>query len=198
MQTGFSPIVRVVRALLFLMLSATLAAIPGELQAAIYRWVDATGREHFTMDLEQVPPQYRAAAAAAEKRSHSRMNVIGNGSSSAARSPAAAGPARVGPRLEAKKPGGHGEKWWREEHRRHRNQVEQARRSLERAGDITQYSRYYAGVGRRERAQARNDARRARGAAVRGAEERLQGAQTALADFLEGARRAGVPPGWLR
>jgi hypothetical protein len=201
MQVGSSPIAPAGRALLFLLLSSALAAIPGELQAAIYRWVDAAGREHFTLDLEQVPPHHRAAAAAAEKRSRSRMNVVGGGSSSNAESPAAPGPARVGPtprKLEAKKPGGHDEAWWRAEHQRHLSDVERARKAVERAEDITQYSSYHAGVSKRQRARARNDAKRARAVAVKRAQDRLQATQRALADFLEGARRAGVPPGWLR
>jgi len=33
---------------------------------------------------------------------------------------------------------------------------------------------------------------------VKQAEERVRAAEKKLADFLEGARRAGVPPGWLR
>jgi clan AA aspartic protease (TIGR02281 family) len=44
-----------------------LAQPPGRAGAEIYRWTDAQGRLHFTQDLSQVPPEVRAAAAAAAR-----------------------------------------------------------------------------------------------------------------------------------
>lgn len=47
-------------ALLAALLGALLLAGPAA--AEIYRWTDASGREHFTMDLHGVPPEHRAEA----------------------------------------------------------------------------------------------------------------------------------------
>lgn len=46
-------------------LSAGLTFTPGPAISEIYRWMDATGREHFTQDLNQVPPHHREAARSA-------------------------------------------------------------------------------------------------------------------------------------
>ena len=190
-------IARSARPLLVTLLVGVFLGMSSQAAAAIYRWVDAGGREHFTMDLEQVPPQYRSAAAAAEKRSRSRMNIVGGESSQGEAE--AATPSRSSPRkLDAAKPGGHDEAWWRAQHRRHLNDVENARDAAARANDISNYPAYYRGSSQHERRHARNAAKRARGAAVKQAEERVRAAEKKLADFLEGARRAGVPPGWLR
>jgi hypothetical protein len=43
-----------------LLASAVGFALPAE--AELYRWTDAQGREHFAMDLHEVPPEHRAAA----------------------------------------------------------------------------------------------------------------------------------------
>jgi len=37
-------------------------ALAGPASAEIYRWTDESGQEHFTMDLNQVPPKHRGAA----------------------------------------------------------------------------------------------------------------------------------------
>lgn len=39
-----------------------LLALAGPASAEIYRWTDAEGREHFTMDLHRVPAKHRAEA----------------------------------------------------------------------------------------------------------------------------------------
>lgn len=185
------------RPLLILLLIAALTGAVSEAAAAIYRWVDAAGHEHFTMDLEQVPPRYRAAAAAAEKRSHSRMNIVGGGSQDT--DDEAATSREPAPReREAQKFGGHDEGWWRSQHRRRLQAVERARQALTRARDIHSYPAYHRGHTRRERAHARKAAKRARASAVAQAEQQLREAEQRLADFLEEARPAGVPPGWLR
>jgi hypothetical protein len=36
--------------------------LAGSAAAEMYRWTDASGREHFTMDLHRVPPEHRAEA----------------------------------------------------------------------------------------------------------------------------------------
>ena len=50
-------IARFARPLLVTLLVGVFLGMSSQAAAAIYRWVDAGGREHFTMDLEQVPPQ---------------------------------------------------------------------------------------------------------------------------------------------
>ena len=44
------------------MLVLCLAAPALPASAELYRWIDAQGREHFAMDLHEVPPEHRAAA----------------------------------------------------------------------------------------------------------------------------------------
>jgi len=53
--------------LLTFQLLLLLALAPGLARAEIYRWTDAEGRMHFTQNLGQVPPQYRAEAEARAK-----------------------------------------------------------------------------------------------------------------------------------
>lgn len=88
---------------------ALLTAAP--VSAEIYRWVDASGREHFATDLGQVPPAHRAEAVERAKKSRNRVNVVTPPASS---SPPAKvqGPTSIEQRREEQeKPGGYGETW---------------------------------------------------------------------------------------
>ena len=44
--------------------------------AEVYKWTDESGQVHFTQDLFQVPPRYRAAAANPEREADSKVNFV--------------------------------------------------------------------------------------------------------------------------
>ncbi len=169
-----------------------LALLAGPAGAEIYRWVDAQGREHFTTRLEDVPPadRERARAEAAGRRSIQRAQPR----SGAAPRPR---PARKPWQVEEPEPEGRDETWWRDEHASRLDRVRELEAriaELEELG-VTQppaprhvsnassrrWHRYRSRW--RERQRAESDLRSARGSLDR---------------FEERARRAGVPPGWLR
>jgi len=69
-----------------------LAAAPAA--AEIYRWTDEQGREHFTQDLGQVPPQHRSQAVerTLEAPRPDRVNTYTSARPPAARAPSGADP----------------------------------------------------------------------------------------------------------
>jgi clan AA aspartic protease (TIGR02281 family) len=61
--------------LLALQVFLLLALAPGFARAEIYRWTDAQGQMHFTQNLSQVPPQYRAEAEARAKAPQKKDSI---------------------------------------------------------------------------------------------------------------------------
>lgn len=180
---------------------AWVALAPAGARAEIYRWVDSQGREHFTTDLRQVPSVYREAA---RTRAASRPALIQEDAPPAARDPsphaapsagAAAGPRPGAWQVEDPKPQGRGEAHWRSEHGRRVARVEQLERrvaELEALGAESAPSR-------RGRISDRNfDRYHGRHLEWEGKTQELVRARAELEAFRETARRAGVPPGWLR
>lgn len=74
---------------------ALLLAGGADVAAEIYKWTDASGRLHFSQDLNRVPPEKRAEAEAAAKRPRARdpLQVYGRSGSSPARAARTAPPA---------------------------------------------------------------------------------------------------------
>jgi clan AA aspartic protease (TIGR02281 family) len=72
-----------------LALAMGLALIGAEAAGEIYKWTDASGKVHFTHDLNQVPARHRAAAEAAAKAPKGRDPIQTYTPPPAARRPAA-------------------------------------------------------------------------------------------------------------
>ena len=214
---------RVARTLVLFVL--WLAASPGAAQ--IYRWTDANGALHFTQDLTEVPADQREAAAARWTKSDARINITGvaptrppstrptSSSLEAAPVPSAT-PTNATSRTSAAseaaarsvhRPGGKPESWWRGRHRALSTRVVLAEKkiaSIEAAGSLPA-SFKYSRRARRDRDRARWEKNKAKREAKREKTRALAEANVALAKarqdltaFREQARRADVPPGWLR
>jgi len=180
-------------ALASLLLLALLAAPAA---SEIYRWVDAQGGEHFTTRLEEVPPPQRegAQSEAAGRRQLNRT------------APAADAASRPAPRLRAErrlwevpeqKPEGRDENWWRGEHLR------RVERVAELEAEIAELDRLGVTQPPAPRRVSNASSRRwhrymSRWRERQRSKRALETARRGLARFEERARRAGVPPGWLR
>ncbi len=192
-------------------LALALALGPGPAAAEIYRYIGDDGGLHFTTDLEQVPSEQREAARSgaaarppvnrAEAPEPSAAPIPDPLPSNTPCPPGArctglpAAPALPSePAVERYQ--GRDEASWRDEHDRLRIRVEQLERlieSLEENGADNAPSPW------RENVSRRNYERYAdRHAAWERAKRDVEVARTALERFEERARRAGVPPGWLR
>lgn len=166
---------------------------PTSAAAEVYRYVDAEGRVHFTGDLERVPPDQREAA---EAGATARPPV----NRSEAATPDAGAPETERPfsldPAAREEPGGRDEASWRAEHERLRSRVEMLESQLEMLE--AQGADHPPGP-RRENVSRRNfDRYQGRYEAWQRTRSQLDGARSALERFEERARRAGVPPGWLR
>jgi hypothetical protein len=181
-----------------LSLLAALLALALPAGAEIYRWVDAQGREHFTTNKSQVPAAYRNQVTTTEGGNLNRAS-----SSSAGRSGAEAaqpgGDERFGdaPPAHAAEGGeeqylGKGEDEWRREVESLRRRVELLEQGAERCGG-SEGVRLSPASDRRayqEEAAEAEQCQRTR--------QDLDFQRGMLESLEERARRAGVPPGWLR
>jgi hypothetical protein len=184
--------------------------------AEIYRWVDESGHRHLTNELYEVPAQYREAALADLQREGGSLNVIHEGSAapaksarSGASSPPAAAPAGGAETFE-----GHDEGWWRSQAMGLERSAEVSRAdyeaAVEQADDEVEVGRI-PGTGTRNAVNSRRRIHRNRAPRLAAMdsedsddltleelERRADASDRELEDFHEQARRAGVPPGWLR
>ncbi len=179
--------------------AALVSLVAGVAAAEIYRWTDKDGA-HFTTDLNSVPPAHRAAAKAAAARPSSatvnRMDAVAPAAPEAGPAPSGGrSPAAKAPEVE--KVGAYTETQWRERAQKQRSEIEQLEEYVERCKDIEVPARYNIRTGRRIKQQHyqrwMDDANRcSRSQSDLGVKRRQ------LENFLESARRRGVPPGWLR
>jgi hypothetical protein len=158
----------------------------------IYRYTDANGREQYTTDLSRVPTSQRPAAEAAAA---ARQPVNRADPEPAAGGGQLPGAAR-GRQIEEELPGGLPEATWRDRHERIIEQVaalEQQRADLEAAGGDRRPPNRRGRISRSRYANywAKHEAWLKAGRDLAKARRRLE-------SFEERARRAGVPPGWLR
>lgn len=171
----------------------------------IYRWVDESGHQHLTNQLSEVPPEYRDQALAdAQSRkgggsvSHFDEDDAALSSSTAPEEPI---PAAANGSVTR---GGHDEDWWRAQSMERQRQIEQAESALEIAREEEENtSDIYFAPGAK-----RGPRRPARAAALSGdyedeptiaeLEAELGRARRDFESFEDRARRADVPPGWLR
>lgn len=177
------------RACVALVAAVWLAASAG---AEVYRWRDASGREHFAQQLHQVPAEHRAAAEAARESGEApksgggvsfhdapppRDPHAGGGDAGRGREPAP--PAALAP--------GAGEC--------HALQREVARKQKvirTHRGSVEANQRWGDDIGRSAFSRRRYE--------VRAEEEArwLARAEEELTRFIDAQRRKGVPPGCLR
>jgi hypothetical protein len=188
--------------------------------AEVYRYADEQGKMHIVDRLDKVPAQYREAADRdARERSGGSINIVGE-SSEAPSMPAAP------ERTQAASPesgsiGGHDQSWWRSQARQMQENVVELNNQLEgvREDEANWSDQIYARPNARgPRASAggkpgagpgHNRARARRAAALSGDDDTdepsVEELETAVAEaerklerLHDDARRAGVPPGWLR
>jgi hypothetical protein len=173
----------------------------------IYRYTDANGREQYTTDLSRVPTSQRPAAeaAAAARQPVNRADpepAAGGGQLPGAawgRETPGVPRSAAKPRpwqIEEELPGGLPEATWRDRHERIIEQVaalEQQRADLEAAGGDRRPPNRRGRISRSRYANywAKHEAWLKAGRDLAKARRRLE-------SFEERARRAGVPPGWLR
>ncbi len=177
--------------------------LPVVADAEIYRWVDRNGKEHFTTDLRQVPASQRDLVKA---KAGGRPTIN--------RTATPAKPAAQAPRYEARGSGptsrtssshavgeeqrqGRPESWWRGQADTMRTDISTLEALVERfeaeGADHAPSARRYSGASR-----ARHDQYQARYQAWNKATQDLKYKRRAWENFQERARRADVPPGWLR
>ncbi len=170
--------------------------------AELYRWKDATGKEHFTSDPSQVPAQHRQPAAAVGQSSGGNLSVIESQptpppasaapTGRAAKTPAAAAPA-------AEKIGGDSEAGWRARVSKIRGEIADLETRHEECkrnppgmpGRFDPVKGYVVNRRQLERAEAKADD-------CGNASSQLGYKRIELERLEERARVAGVPPGWLR
>jgi hypothetical protein len=203
------------------MLAAAVASLAVTMASTawseIYRYVDAQGEMHVVSDLSMIPEQYRdQALESAAERSGGSVSVI---EKTDAEDPAAPAPALTTPQTssgtsQTAQIGGHDQFWWRSQAQERESKIADLKGQLEAAqAEEEDYSdQIYSrpGNGRGGAASPGHHRGRGRAAALSGAyddtdeptaeelEQMVEGAERNLSQFHDQARRAGVPPGWLR
>lgn len=175
-----------------LLVALALCATPGPaVSEDVYRWVDEQGRVHFS---STPPPGQRARKWEGEKRDE--INVVGDRVN--------APPARVRPRSRTgrgvpgartekpKQVGGRSESEWRAQAVAMEQKISGLEQAIESVEDGPEF---YRKTYRRNGVRGKRENKASR---LRGLESKLQAAQDSFDRFEERARKAGVPPGWLR
>ena len=162
--------------------------------AEIYRWTDESGKEHFTTNLNQVPPQYRPGARDTAVQQKTKPVVVESDhpmQPTRSRFPAAKTPPR--------RPQGRQQVPSREvqmgSHECSRAQAKA--RSLQRSIDsaerqVESYEDAANDTALSDRSRRRYEVR------LENAEGRLERAEEQLQDYVQSKRRAGLPFGCLR
>lgn len=188
-------------------------AIGSTAQAEIYRYTDEQGKVHAVGSLDMVPEAYRQAAIddADARKGGGSVNVIEEPSTVSPQTPAAPrGAAAPGTMDEPSTIGGHDQQWWRSQARERREKLEELKQQHEAsvAEDEDWSSRIY-GTGGSGKGPRRHHRNRGKAAVLSAAsdddepsteelEQEVARAEADLEQFHDDARRAGVPPGWLR
>lgn len=195
------------KSLLFILALTFFAIAAPFASAEIYRWTDAQGGEHFSMDLNSVPPRYRAAAkaSAGQVGKSANINIF---TPSEGQSPAAPSVPRRGSNPSAKRPSqptkgdverveGQPESYWRAKVERYLRQIGTIETQIEACKDMRAPIKRKPGRSRSENYN-RYQRERAAADACRAKKPALTEKHAQLENFLESARRKGVPPGWIR
>jgi len=174
--------------------------------AEIYRWTDAQGGQHFSMDLNSVPPQYRAAAeaSAGSVGKGANINVIPQPERSSTKrqaGPASAGPApNRRPTSNAQNTdtvGGHDESWWRSRVERYASEITALEEQIDACKDLKAPKKYDHNTGRRMKRRHYDNKIDAMDRCS-SKQSTLDVKKRQLANLQERARKQGVPPGWTR
>ena len=205
-------------------LASLLLFTTGSAAADIYRYVDRSGKMHGVGDLSQVPPEFREAAkadlASRKSRHGGSLNVLeGHGAQTAAppSSPAQSRPHASNPAMSGagdERIGGHEQGWWRAQAYERRKTIavleKQHETTLAEEKDWSGKAYGRPGPGKQTPGgRPRPGGSRGGAAAIASAlsddeptsEEiavAIEQAKADFEDFMDFARRSGVPSGWLR
>ncbi len=186
------------RPLLALLASALLLLGGAAALAEIYRYTDAQGREHFTTNLEQVPPSQREAAKAAAA---GRPTLIQRDAPKPAPGfhprPPASRQWSPAPRSGGEEYRyGHPRSWWRDKYGEIESEIAVLEAEVARLEEMGADNLPLSA--RRDASRRRYSNYRKRHRAWKAATRDLEKARDRLERFEERARRSDVPPGWLR
>jgi hypothetical protein len=112
-----------------------LATVAAPAFAEIYRYSDASGAEHFLMEIEEVPEAYRAQALERANEASQRFNVVGPNPRASQREPRAAVQKPASRSPQASSPRG-SEKHWRNLFAAQHKALEKAERELQRLTEL--------------------------------------------------------------
>jgi hypothetical protein len=206
------------RVLLSAVAIASLSFSASVASAELYRYVDGDGQMYFVDDFNLVPERYRDEALGDSGDRDETGGLVKAGQTPTAwESPSAqsSAPAAAAPTPESgsRTKGQHDETWWRLQAEKKKQKLSSLQKQL---ADLTEEeeseSLIYSSPGRRGHAAGGRDRGRGRpstGALLAASDDRdyvtveeleaaVQTADSDLEHLHERARRAGVPPGWLR
>ena len=181
----------------------TASLFAGHASGEIYRYVDAEGGHHAVSDLTMVPPEHRNAALAdvERRRGGGSVNIVDTEGLPA---PETQRSASVAPSSAAQS-----EDWWRSSSFEFRRAVREAQSELAAAqnaaeDDITSDTLHPLRGARRNRHPGRRgphyffEGENDDPPSIEELGRKLANTNRKLANFNERARKAGIPPGWLR
>ena len=176
---------RSLRTALVLFLVCGLGAPGG---AEIYRWVDASGHEHFSSRLSDVPPAQRDAAEQGAGQ-RGRVNVVESVRPAPEAKPAPAAPAPAA----GEKIGGSDEAGWRARAAKLRSDIGRLEQAVAECKDSAPVRWKPGGGSRRDYQNEVSEAESCQRRANDLGYARLQ-----LEKLAENAHELGIPPGWVR
>lgn len=167
----------ILTAVCLLLLSATAA------NAEFYRWVDKDGKENFTNDPNNIPPEYRDQSAPVEVKSD-RVSV--------GEKPVTTGTAASVAR-EHRDKHGRGEEWWRLKARNLRLKLRDLQDEYDLVLKKEREQEEKQTIGKKKKSKTNYEHKKMK------LEKEIARARRALeADLPEEARKAGAYPGWIR
>jgi hypothetical protein len=166
---------------LFALLSALLA---GPAIGEIYWWIDESGNVQSTSDPSLVPLEHRGRRDSGQER----ITIVPEIQAPTAPEPASVDPAGTSG-AEPERVGGKTEPQWRSGYRQLQSDL---------AGLESRLEHLEANPHQRAKTRRGRDQLAARWAETQQVKHDIESTRERLEDYEEKARRAGVPPGWLR
>jgi hypothetical protein len=175
--------------LLLLLLGAPCA------DAAFYQWIDANGVVHFTDKRNNIPPKYRKKARKVQLSEEPSASAVKAAPQTAAPSQPPAAPAPKEPRAKGPLPGGHDEKWWRDQSSTLQDQLQTVQKKIaEKRTKLVELRRKRTLYHRAQDRVAIN----AMEADLATDEAQQNELQNRIEVLRNDAAKAEVPPDWLR